>query len=446
MKRSGTKQKKLTPDDILEKFTDKQREATAAADRSRYVLYGGARGPGKSYWLRWWLLRQLLLLSGLGLRGVRVGLFCENYPVLRDRQISKIEMEFPRNVGELKETQTDGLGFHLHTQYGSGVLCLRNLDDPRKYQSAEFAAIGVDELTKNSLDTFNILRGSLRWPGVDDTRFVGATNPGDIGHLWVKQYWIDKQFPAELQPFANQFVFVRALPSDNPHLAQSYWDELNSLPPELARAWVHGDWDVFAGQAFSEWVRDEIVVEPRQLPFTWPRWRCVDWGYAKPFCCLWLAQDPDTETVYVYRELYQVGLTDREQAKKIKDLTIEDIRFTLADPSMWTRKSFEGQTFSTADEYAAVGVPLTMADNNRLIGVRKVRQVIHDRKLKVFSTCPNLIRTLPALPYSKTNLEDVDTDAEDHAFDTLKYGLVRGAQKRADTQYERGRDPYAFVG
>lgn len=416
--------------DIDSKWTARQAQATEAADTHRFTLYGGARGPGKSYWLRWWLLRFLVQCGAAGLRGVHAGLFCETYPELRDRQISKIESEFPRAMGDLKEDKASGLGFHLTDDLGGGVLALRNLDKPEKYQSAEFAAIGVDELTKNKLSTWNTLRGSLRWAGIRNTRFVAGTNPGGIGHLWVKSYWIDREYPPEMVSLADEFAFVPGLPDDNPYLDESYWHELSTLPPELARAWRWGDWDVFAGQAFGEWSRGNHVCRPFEIPKHWARWRSVDWGRANPFCALWLAQDPDIGRVYVYRELYETGLTDRQQARLIAANTPETVNITLADPSMWTRKTHEDTTFSTADEYRAEGVVLTQADNDRMTGKRKVDNLLMplpDGKpgLVVFENCANLIRTLPALPYDSTNVEDIDSDAEDHAYDALRYGLSK---------------------
>ncbi len=436
--------------DCLANWTPKQRESVRAADNHRYVLYGGSRGPGKSYWLRWSLLRFLVrTFHDWHLRGVRVGLFCEDYPVLRDRQISKIKAEFAE-FGDIRENKTDGLGFFLKESDGGGMIALRNLDDPSKYKSSEFAAIGVDQLEQNSRETFDILRGSLRWPGIEGTRFLAACNPGGIGHLWVKQLWVDRQFPPELADKANEFIFVRALPADNPHLAQSYWDELNSLPNSLRRAWVDGDWNVFAGQAFGEWRADVHVIKPFEIPAHWPRWRAVDWGFAQPMCCLWLTHNPDDFRHYVYRELYGTGWTDREQARRIKEMTssAEHIRWTLADPSMWTQKSHEGLTFSTADEYRAEGVVLTPADNNRLNGIRRVREMLRvvDGKpgLRVFETCTNLIRTLPALPYSQVHVEDVDTKTEDHAYDAARYGVMRAPQKPGRVQVQE--DVYAFLG
>jgi len=348
----------------------------------------------------------IYLAETLGIRGIRAGLFCETYPDLRDRQISKITLEFPLWLGELKETKADGFCFHIREKFGGGKIALRNLDDPSKYQSAEFAAIGVDELTKNPLETFNILRGSKRW------------------------------FPEELKSRAKEFVFIRSLPEDNPFLPQSYWDELNSLPPALYRAWVLGDWDVFEGQAFTVWDRYAHVIPPEEIPTHWPKWRAVDWGFAKPWCCLWLAKDPDLGRIKVYREAYEINLTDRAQARMIKEQTPESgVQITYADPSMWAKKNVADVVTSTFNEYAAEGVVLIKADNDRLAGKRKVDRALAKLPdglpgLQVFETCTNLIRTLPALPYDKVHVEDVDTDAEDHPYDTLRYGLTRMPARR----------------
>ena len=135
-------------------FTEKQWLATETADTHKYTLFGGARGPGKSYWLRWYCLRFLLRCAQSGMRNVRVMLASEDYPSLRERHISKIEVEFPAWLGRYHISSTE---FRLHPAYGSGVIALRNLDDAAKYQSAEFALMAVDEITKNPEKAFHLL-------------------------------------------------------------------------------------------------------------------------------------------------------------------------------------------------------------------------------------------------------------------------------------------------
>lgn len=443
----------------LAHFTPKQIVAMQAADEHKYTLFGGSRGPGKSYFLRWYGYRLIGILRKLGIAEPVVGLFCEDYPILQDRQISKIEEEFV-GLGELKSTQKRGLGFYVN---GGGMIALRNLDKPAKYQSAEFAGILVDELTKNPVRTFDILRGSLRWPGLDPKwlKFVAASNPGSIGHLWVKAYFIDKMYPPELEPEARKFAYIPALPDDNPYLDADYWHMLETLPPELARAWRWGDWDVFEGQAFGEWRRHLHVAQPFTIPDEWLRWRAIDWGYSAPMCCLWLAKNPATGQVVVYRELYRDHLTDPEQAREILRLTgDEKIRLTVADPSLWTKVSLEEKTRSTADVYAEHGIRMQRADNSRIDGKRRVHEQLAIQEdtdepgIIVFENCRNLIRTLPALPRDEVNVEDVDTDSEDHAYDALRYGLGVKVGKRPKpkpggdywaTTRRDGGDPFAYL-
>lgn len=415
-------------------FEPRQLEACDGARASKYFLYGGTRGPGKSYWLRWFQLFSLLdLYHRYQISDITVGLFCESYPILRDRQITKIQSEFPRWLGRLGSTEARGFGFYIKPEFGGGLLALRNLDKPGKYIGGEFAQIGIDQIEQNPVTTFNLLRGSLRWPGIkdEDLKFLATANPGGIGHLWVKDYWVDRTYPPELASIKDKFGFVRGKPEDNPHLDAAYWEMLNTLPEDLARAWRDGDWNVFAGQVFREWSESRHVVEPFDIPANWLRFRGVDWGDRKPWCCLWLARDPDNGRVYVYREEYETGLTDKRQAQRILDVTAsgEKIKATYADPSMWTSHNFEDQTFSTADQYLKTGVVLVKADNNRIQGKRKISEFLSNLAdkgpgLQVFRTCSNLIRTLPALVHDKVNVEDVDTKGEDHAYDALRYALT----------------------
>lgn len=430
-------------DDYFVPF-DRQKEAWLATYTHRYVLYGGARGGGKSKFLRWWLLDFLIYhFNVYGLRNVRVMLACETYRDLADRQLTKIRTEFPPWLGRMKETKEDGLAFFLNPSLGGGIIALRNLDEPEKYQSAEFAAIGVDELTKNPLSVFNILRGSLRWVGIPHTVFLGTTNPGGVGHGWVKSYWIDKVFPKELRDKADEFIFIPSLPADNPNLDKTYWDELNSLPPELAKAWVEGRWDMFSGQAFPTFSRADHVIMPVAPEETWTKMRGIDWGKANPWCCLWGMKDPLTGRVIIYRELYEKELADNIQARKIVDNTTLDERISVsyADPALWQRKEVKGIISSTADEYRDNGVVLTRGDNDRLSGKRKIDRLLMDLPdgrpgLLITSDCPNLIREMENLVYSKSRPEDVDTEGSDHAYDALRY-LLSGVTSVYEGSYRK---------
>lgn len=433
-------------------FTERQEQARNACFLNRFVLYGGARGGGKSRWLRWMLLFLLLYWwMTKGIRDVTVALFCQDYPTLRDRQITKIKLEFPAILGEIHETKEDGLCFFLRDRFGGGKIALRNLDDPTKYKSAEFAAVAIDELTQlPDRSTFDILRGSLRWPGIARTIFMAGTNPDGVGNLWVRELWIERQFPPEILEAGldAEFAFVQSLPEDNPYLDETYWQDLRSQPKDVQRAWIEGDWYVFAGQVFR--LKDEHVYDPFEIPDYFIRKTGTDWGYAKPYCTLWGAKNPDTGRYIIYRETYQAGLLDSRQAKLIAEVEApgEIIRTRWADPSMFTKETKTAIPTSSADTYAEAGIYLSPAVNDRLNGKRKVQEMLEQvapdglPMLIIFSTCRHLIRTLPALAYDKTRIEDVDTDGEDHAYDALRYLLTDEVAGKKQKQKPQQPNPW----
>lgn len=235
----------------LVNFFDRQKEALSATKKFKYVLYGGSVGSGKSYFLRWALVYWLCKFSNdFDLKGVRVGLFCEDYPALNDRHLSKIKTEYPTWLGTYNEQRHE---FTLAPEYGSGVVAFRNLDDPGKYLSVEFAAIAVDEVNRNPKSTFDMLRTRLRWAGIAETKFIAACNP--VGEAWVKQMWVKRLFPPE-EKETQDFFFVNALPSDNPYLATEYFEGLKSLPDAERKAYLEGNWDSFDDSMDADgWIR-----------------------------------------------------------------------------------------------------------------------------------------------------------------------------------------------
>lgn len=224
----------------LAKFFPKQQEALDASKRFKFTLFGGSVGSGKSYWLRWSMIYWLIKMHAkYGLEGIRAGLFCEDYPSLNDRHLTKIKFEFPDWLGTWNQQRHE---FTLSPEYGSGIIAFRNLDDPEKYLSVEFAVMGIDEINRNPRATFDMLRSRLRWPGIKDTKVLAGCNP--LGEAWVKNIWVKRMFPPE-EKEQYEFVFIPALPTDNPHLAQEYYKSLESLPEAQRRAYLEGNWDAF---------------------------------------------------------------------------------------------------------------------------------------------------------------------------------------------------------
>lgn len=224
----------------LSNFLPKQKEALEASKRFKFVLYGGSVGSGKSYWIRWTAVYWLMKWYGkYQIKGIRAGIFCEDYPSLNDRHLTKIKYEFPSWLGKFNEAKHE---FTLASEYGSGIIAFRNLDQAEKYLSVEFAFEAIDEINRNEYPVFVELRKRLRWPGIKDVKFIAACNP--IGAAWVKNRWVKRLFPPEeKEPY--EFVYIPALPTDNPYLDESYYKNLESLPENQRKAVLEANWDAF---------------------------------------------------------------------------------------------------------------------------------------------------------------------------------------------------------
>ena len=407
------------------------------------VLYGGAAGGGKSFAM---LVDLLRYAANGNHRALLLRRTLAELTELVDQSRKLYPKAFPGAIfRESKSTWS----------FPSGATALFSYvdkdNDVTRYQGQSFTWIGIDELGQYPTPyVWNYLRSRLRTtdPSIE-TYMRASANPGGIGGWWLKRMFVDPAVPNE--PFwatdiesrkilrygpdhpihpdepLYQRRFIPARLTDNPFLMESgeYEAMLLSLPEVERRRLLEGDWDVADGAAFSEFERRVHVVEPFEVPYNWPRLRAADYGYSSPSCVLWGAVDWDG-TIWIYRELYDKGYTGEALAQIVNALEADDplMQISVLDGSCWSK---HGTGPSIAESMIRNGVRWIPADKNRLPGKIELhrRLAINERtgepKLKVFATCTNLVRTLPTLPLSKTNSEDVDTRAEDHAYDALRY-------------------------
>ena len=424
----------------LANFQSKQQEAahTLFSDQCRYLLYGGAAGGGKSYFLRWAALGLVLYYTiKYNMRGVSIGLFSEDYPTLKDRQITKIKKEFPSWLGELKDTKSEGYAFKLRDEYGGGMILLRNLDDPSKYASVEFAAILVEELTKNKKETFDDLRFRMRYPGIEqnDIKFVAATNPGQIGHGWVKKLWVSPD-PADYDIEQDKFKFVSAHVEDNSYIDAGYRIQLEALPERKRKALLEGNWDIFEGQYFTEFNKNIHTCRPFSPKKEFIRVGGLDWGSAAPFACLISAvqvvQLPDGRKfhrVWTFQEFYGTDKHPEEWGRIMsKNTELNDIKWIYCDNQIFgdekSRSKNIYKQFIDADErYRTI---MKKATKDRVGGWQNMHKWLSIAPdglpyWIITESCPNLIRTLPELIHDELKVEDVNTKGEDHAPDAARY-------------------------
>jgi hypothetical protein len=385
--------------------------------------------------------------------GLRCAVFRRSYPELYESILSNalVKLDFARALGARWNADAKVLTFP--NQSSIRFRYAETLPDASHYQGGEYGLLCLDERAQFAPGVVEVLREGLR-SGDGGRSVVGirsTCNPGGASHTVVKTDYIEATDHGKNVVLDEQGRTIRFIPAtvwDNiEHVSQAYVAELMSIKdPARRRAMLDGDFSAFGGQVFEEFSYDRHVV-PRPteaLPKSWERWCGIDYGRRDPWAVLWMAIDND-HRVWLYRELYQTGVGVREQARRIMAIEAEAgelaVRHAI-DPSTDNHLT---DGLSIYEEYAQEGLGCLKADNDRIGGWQLVHDVLADGPLcrwhehqkeqgrwhqdtcpmlHVFDgTCPNLVRTLPDLPYDKTKIEDVDTKVEDHAADALRYAL-----------------------
>jgi hypothetical protein len=409
-----------------------QTEFLAASERE--VFYGGARGGGKSYAMLVDPLRYCFKAHHRAL------LIRRTMPELRDL-ISKSQLLYSKAYPGAKWREQE-----KEWRFPSGAKIefgyAENMTDVLRYQGQSYTWIGIDELPQYpSPDIYNFLRSSLRSVDKDIPVYLRATgNPGNIGSQWVKEMFVDPAEPNSAfeikidTPVGVKTITRRFIPAklqDNPYLMQTddYYAMLASLPDTQRKQFLDGDWDAYEDSAFPEFSRSVHVVEPFEIPKGWYRFRAADWGYSSPACVLWFAVDYNNN-LWVYRELYTSKITADVFARKVIELESgEYIQYGVLDSSTWAKRGDVGP--SIAETMIQQGCRWRQSDRSpksRISGKLEIHKRLSmngkEPGLRVFNNCRNLIRTITTLPVDDKNPEDVDTNAEDHAYDALRYGCM----------------------
>lgn len=392
------------------------------------TLFGGAAGGGKSY-------GQLIdaLLYALQYPGSAQIIFRRTFPDLERSLIRESLKLYPR------ETAIYNSSKHVWRFKNGSIIEFAYIDkenDVYQYQSAQYDVIRFDELTHFTKTMYTYMISRCRGANNYPKGIKSSTNPGGIGHSWVKARFIDIGEPNKVHTVrletgeTSTRIFIPSLIQDNMFLLENdadYVKRLDNLPEKERKALKYGDWDIFDGQYFNEFRRDIHVIEPFELPHTWRRFRTRDYGL--DMCAvLWIALDWNMNA-YAYKEFYEPDLIVSKAAQKINDMTNEEIYCDYAPPDLWNRNRDTGK--STVDIFAENGQYLTKSNNNRVPGwlaVHEWLKIVEDEqgqptsKLKIFNNCKNLIRTLPALVHDDKNPNDVATEPHEltHIPDALR--------------------------
>jgi hypothetical protein len=465
------------------------------------ILYGGSAGSAKSH-----LMRVAAIMWALSIPGLQVYLFRRVYD-----DLIKNHMEGPTGfhalLGPWLGKYINIVDAEIRFNNGSKIyLChCQHEKDRFKYQGSEIHVLLIDELTHFTEIIYRFLRSRVR---MSDTiklpdeyagkfpRILCATNPGGIGHQFVKSTFIDPkpvfevwQTPPAEGGFTRQFIPARL--ADNPSLNQeSYKNNLSGMGNDaLVKAMLEGDWDIVAGAALSV-TRERHMLRPFKPPPHWTKFMGMDYGFVKPFSVGWycvvegetlIAGKDGHPDVYLpdravvrYREFYGstgkpnegMMLESPELALRIiamEDEASEHMDYRVADTQLWAKN--DGPSMADRMHKATKGkFNPRHAIKDRQAGYAEICNRLKGIQTEdgfkpmfyVTENCTAFWRTVPPLVLDDLNPEKGPGEGqENHCYDEVAYSLmswpfVTTKEQRVESHFKRLRqltkldnvDPY----
>lgn len=444
------------------------------------ILYDGTRGVGKTVATLMKFAQYVGKGFGQHWRGV---IFRQSYPQLAD-VVAKSRECFHRIFPGAKFNATS----YTWTWPTGETLFLRYMDKPSdywNYHGHEYPFVMFEEMTNwPTQECYDAMKACSRSAHQGMPRFYGGnSNPFGVGHHWVKARFVDPAPPGVIVKDDEGLERVRIFGSWQEN--QILLDADPDYPKRLAgdsdesrrKAWLEGDWDIVAGGFFSDIWDARIHVLPQfQIPESWRVDRSFDWGSAKPFSVGWWAQSDGTAaymadgtaryfprgSIVRFAEWYGWdektpnvgirmtardigrGIVEREYRMKLK----QPVKAGPADASIFAKED----EHCIAEEFAKVGVhwtPSQKGPGSRKQGWGVMRQMLNacrppegadpmwrpeDPCLYVMDNCRQFIRTVPVLPRDELDPEDVDSDAEDHVADEVRYRCLDVRMPRAEAR------------
>lgn len=409
--------------------------------RKRFVAYGGARGGGKS-----WAIDRKAPLLALYYPGIKILLLRRTYKDLERNHVRTLE---PLLKGIARYSRQEKCFYFPNGSILELGYCASE-GDVLQYQGQEYDVIFVDEATQFTEYQYETLTACLRGANSFPKRMYLTCNPGGIGHEWVKRLFISQRYKDTENP--DDYEFIAATIHDNKILLNNdpgYVNMLNNLSDGLRQAWRDGNWDMLAGQYFSEFDRGIHVAEPFPIPEHWRRYRAIDYGL-DCCACVWVAID-ELGSYYVYREYAEPDKIIADGAMDIIRLSNgEKIGYTVAPSDLWARSQESAK--SKADLFAENGLYLIKGSNNREAGWLALKDLMRvhvqggESRIKIFKNCEGLIECIPALQRDQKKPTDCMTEPHEitHLPDALRYFVLQytapAKHENKKTELEKYKD------
>lgn len=444
-------------------FPGKQTQFLSAAEFE--VLFGGAKGPGKSDCLLVSATRQVDRAA------YRAYIIRETGPQLSSLK-ERSHALFPKMQGR---PAWNGDGHGRWTWPSGAKLYFESIataEDCIKIQGKEPSFIGHDEVGNVQDErVLELEQAELRSP---DPRIIpmwrGSANPGGKGHAMLKRRFVSKCGKDGRRIYVHRVQlddgrvarlarrYIPARVTDNPIYANNilYMAQLKRLPEVLREQLLYGNWDAGYGSALAELDEHVHFCRPFVLPHYWTRFGSLDWGFGHPWVYIYYAVTEDglvfvVDTVKgrnqlpweIHGRIAHRFADDHEFAAMIRH---SEYRYTVAGHDVNAKKKALGEnTPSVAEQFLELGLPLSNANIDRAQGLNNLRHYTawkgigpdgedDEPAVKFFDTPGNrwLFSQLESIIIDEDDMEDtlkVDADpmtgeGGDDGYDSFRYGMA----------------------
>ena len=445
--------------------------------KKRHIAFGGARAGGKSWATD---VKAVLLARRYGApdkwsMGIRICILRRTLKDVEKNHLKQLQLL----IGNYAKYNENKKTFYFKNGATITLAYCDNDRDAEHIQGIEYDVIFFEEATQLQPNWITDIAASTR--GVNDFphRCYYTCNPGGPGHGYIKRLFVDRIFQGKENP--DDYEFIQAMVTDNTVLMKyspEYVNFLENLPPKRRAAWLEGSWEIYEGQYFNEFVNDPDhyadgrwthVIDPVPVRRHWKIYRGFDWGFFRPFSVGWYGID-ENGVMYRFKELYGVQKSGSDSLanegvqwpaekvfRKIREIEDNDPLLKgreitgIADPAIFMNNGGP----SIADTAIDCGVYFLPADNTRLAGWMQCRYRLQFNeygmpRFYVFNTCKEFLRCLPTWMHDEKDVEDLNTDGEDHIADEWRYVCQKDVIKPIieEPEYEPmyGGDPLNMFG
>lgn len=316
---------------------------------------------------------------------------------------------------------------------GSEII-IGGLDKPSRIMSTEYDLVFVQEAIEIDEGAWESITTRLRNGSLGYQQLLADTNPDRPTH-WLK-----------LRCDAGKTVMLESRHEDNPllwdadrkawtQIGTTYLAKLDALTGPRKQRLRYGRWVQAEGVVYEGWDAAKHLINPMKIPYDWPRFWCIDFGYTNPFVWQAWAQDPDGR-LYRYRELYQTQKLVEDHARAILDATKDEPRprAIICD--------HDAEDRATLERHIKIGTIAATKDVSP--GIQAVASRLRnadDGKPRIFFVRDSLVSRDPALQESK---QPACTEEE---FDSYVWDVSTGRTKGEEPvkKHDHGMDAMRYL-